>query len=191
MLWRQLLKAFQRQETLSSHLRNVQQEQRSLTICWLTWMVFQPFPSFARDSLPAYTLPPPRWAHVDCQKAGNRLIERWRRLQKPSMGTCGQGWAANSTQYISPEMSSHDCACTLTQKPCNLFTGPQQHIGATLVFIRCLVPVIELFSLFSPMKTAPSQDKLFSHIEAGKTALFREQHTVWTPNLHQCVAEDL
>ena len=28
------------------------------------------------------------------------------------MGTCGQGWAANRTSYIPPEMSRHDCACT-------------------------------------------------------------------------------
>jgi len=38
---------------------------------------------------------------VDCQKMGSRFVGQWRRLQKPSMGTCGQGWAANSTQYIS------------------------------------------------------------------------------------------
>jgi len=74
MMWRQLLKAFERQETLSSHHRNMEQEQRSLTICWMTWMVLQPFPRFARDSLPAYTFRPPRWAHVDCQKMGSRLI---------------------------------------------------------------------------------------------------------------------
>jgi len=28
--------------------------------------------------------------------------------------------------------------------------------------------MIEMFSLFSPTKTAPPQEKLFSHIEAGK-----------------------
>jgi len=28
--------------------------------------------------------------------------------------------------------------------------------------------MLELFSLFSPTKTAPHQEKLFSHIEAGK-----------------------
>ena len=71
------------------------------------------FSSFAEHGLHAYTLPPPRWAHLDSQKkTGSRLIGRWRRLRKPSMGSCGQGWAANRTQYIfSPEMSSHDHAC--------------------------------------------------------------------------------
>ena len=39
-------------------------------------------------------------------------------------------------------------------------TGPQQHTGTSLAFIRCVVPEIELFSLFSPMKTVPSQEKL-------------------------------
>ena len=37
-----------------------------------------------------------------------------------------------------------------------IYTGPQQHTGTSLVFIRCVVPEIELFSLFSPMKTVPS-----------------------------------
>jgi len=46
-----------------------------------------------------------------------------------------------------------------------------RHTGASLVFICCLVPMIELFS---PTKTAPSQEKLFSHTEAGKTAPSRE-----------------
>ena len=54
----------------------------------------------------------------------------------------------------------------------------ERQLSVSLVFIHCVVPVIELFSLFSPMKTAPSQEKLFSHIEAGKTALSREQHNV-------------
>jgi len=60
-----------------------------------------------------------------------------------------------------------------------------------LVFIHCVVPVIALFSLFSPTKTAPSQEKLFSHIEAGKTALSWEQHNIWTPNLYQYGALEL
>jgi len=84
----------------------------------------QPFSSFAKHGLHTYTLPPPWWAHVDCQKMGSRLVGQWRRLQKPSMGTRMQGWVANGTQYIfSPKISSHDHACTLTQKPRNSFTG--------------------------------------------------------------------
>ena len=46
------------------------------------------------------------------------------------------------------------------------------------VRIRCVVPKMELFSLFSPPKTVTSQEKLFSLIEIGKTALSREQHNV-------------
>ena len=75
-------------------------------------MVLQPFSSFAEHGLHTYTLPPPRWAHVDNQKMESRPNGQWRRLQKPSIGTHEQGWAANHTQYISPEMSSHDHACT-------------------------------------------------------------------------------
>jgi len=29
---------------------NMQQEQRSLTICWMAWIVLQPFSSFAKHS---------------------------------------------------------------------------------------------------------------------------------------------
>jgi len=31
--------------------------------------------------------------------------------------------------------------------------------------------MIELFSLFSPTKTAPPQEKLFFHIEAGNSSI--------------------
>ena len=119
-----VVKAFQHQETHFSPHRNMQQEQRSLTICWTAWIVlplvlYYPwscslFP--ASQSMP-YTLTLSlhhnAWAHVDSHKMGSRLVGWRRRLKKPSMGTCGQGWVANCTQYIfSPEMSSHDCACT-------------------------------------------------------------------------------
>ena len=46
-----VVKAFQCQETQLSRYRNMQQEQRSLTICWMTWMVLQPFSSFAKHGL--------------------------------------------------------------------------------------------------------------------------------------------
>ena len=51
----------------------------------------------------------------DCQKTGSRLVGWWRRLQKHSMGTGGEGRAANGklTQCIfCPELSSHDHALT-------------------------------------------------------------------------------
>ena len=35
-------------------------------------MVLQPFSSFAEHGLHTYTLPPPRWAHVDNQKMESR-----------------------------------------------------------------------------------------------------------------------
>ena len=50
------------------------------------------------------------------------------------------------------------------------------------MFIRCVIPVIELFSLFSPTKTVPSQEKLFSHIEAGKTALSHDHFLIIDPD---------
>jgi len=50
------------------------------------FMVLQHFSSFAEHGLHAYTLPPPRWAYVDSQKTGSRLVGRRRRLQKPSVG---------------------------------------------------------------------------------------------------------
>ena len=95
----------------------------SLTIWWMAWIVLQPFSSFAKQGLHAYTLPPPQCAHVDCQKPGSRLVGRQRGLQTPSIGTCRQGWAANGTQYISPEMNSHLYSDTVTREPCVLFTG--------------------------------------------------------------------
>ena len=114
-----VVKAFQHQETQFSPHRNMHQEQKSLTICWTAWIVLpwvQYYPwscsLFPASQSMAYTLPLPRWAYVDSQKMGSRLIWRRRTLPKPSMGTHGQGWVANCTQYIfSPEMS-HDCACT-------------------------------------------------------------------------------
>ena len=77
-------------------------------------MVLQPFSSFAEHGLHVYTLPPPWWTHIDSQTTGSRLIMgQQMTLQMPSMGTHGQGWVANRTQYIfSPEMSSHECDCT-------------------------------------------------------------------------------
>ena len=76
-----VVKAFQCQKMQLSHHRNMQQEQRSLTTCWMTWMVLHPFSSFTKHGLHAYTLPPPWWAHIDCQKMGRRLI-RWQRRLK-------------------------------------------------------------------------------------------------------------
>ena len=115
-----VVKAFQRQETQFSPHRNMQQEQRSLTICWTTWIVLlwvlyylwscSLFPALQST---AYTLPSTMMGSRRQPKKGSRLVGWRRRLQKPSMGTHGQGWAANHTQYIfSPEMSSYDCACT-------------------------------------------------------------------------------
>ena len=43
-----------------------------------------------------------------------------------------------------------------------IYTGPQQHTGTSLVFIRCVVPEIELFSLFQSGKTAFLEMELFS-----------------------------
>ena len=40
-------------------------------------------------------------------------------------------------------------------------TGPQQHTGTSLVFIRCVVPEIEIFSLFQSGKTAFLEMELF------------------------------
>jgi len=37
--------------------------------------------------------------------------------------------------------------------------------------------MLELFSLFSPTKTAPPQEKLFSHVEAGKQLYLRNNTT--------------
>jgi len=115
-----VVKAFQRQETQFSPPRNMQQEQKSLTIYWTAWIVLPwtmgttcILSSFTEHSFihsPSTTI----WARVDSQKTGSRL-ERQRRLQKPStcMGTHEQWWAANDTQYIfSSEMSSSDGAYT-------------------------------------------------------------------------------
>jgi len=80
----------------------------------ISCIVLQPFSSFTEHGLHVYTLPPPWWTHIDSQTTGSRLIMGQRMtLQKPSMGTHGQGWVANHTQYIfSPEMSSRDHDCT-------------------------------------------------------------------------------
>ena len=40
-------------------------------------------------------------------------------------------------------------------------TGPKQHTGTSLVFIRCVVPEIEIFSLFQSGKTAFLEMELF------------------------------
>jgi len=120
---------FQHQEMQLSPHRNVQQEQRSLTIRWTAWIVFQPFSCFTKHGLHTYTLPPPRWAHID-KKTGSRLVGQQRRLPKPSIGTHRQGWAANGmytvhflTTFSLPIWVAMITACTLTQKPCDLFTG--------------------------------------------------------------------
>ena len=46
-----VVKVFQCQETQLSRHRNMQQEQRLLTICRTTWMVLQPCSSFAKHGL--------------------------------------------------------------------------------------------------------------------------------------------
>ena len=67
-----VVKAFQLQEMQFSPNRTMQQEQRSLTICWtpwivLPWVLYYPWSCslFPASHSMAYTLPPPRWAHVD------------------------------------------------------------------------------------------------------------------------------
>jgi len=115
-----VVKAFQRQEKQFSPRKNMQQEQRSLldgmnrlAMGTILSMVLQSFSSFAEHSLHAYTLPSTAMGSRRQPKTGSRLVGQRRRLQKPSMGTRGQGWAANRTQYIdiSHEMSSRDRAC--------------------------------------------------------------------------------
>jgi len=83
-----------RKRTCQPH-RNLQQEQRSLMICWRAWIVLPwvlhvyfefifhglaALSSFAERGLHAYTLPPPQWAHIDRQKTGSRLIGQWKGL---------------------------------------------------------------------------------------------------------------
>ena len=49
------------------------------------------------------------------KKTGSRLVGRWRRLQKPSMGTCGQ--LAQSQQYKKlPQKLSPQCSNSLSSQ---------------------------------------------------------------------------
>ena len=104
--------------TEAAYLQSVGQHEWALYFPW-SCSLFPPLQSTA------YSLPPTRWAHVDSEKTGTRLVGWRRRLQKPSMDTRRKGCGA-ANQYISPEVSklSRDCACSYwTQKPCDSFTG--------------------------------------------------------------------
>ena len=69
---------------------NLLDSMNRLAVGTILSMVLQPFASFAELGLHGYTLPSPRWAHIDSQKR-ETLVGRRRRLQKPSMVTRGQG----------------------------------------------------------------------------------------------------
>ena len=49
---------------------------------------------------------------------------------------------------------------------------------------------LTIFPIFPNKNSSISRKAVFPHW-SRKTALSWEQHNVWTPNLHQCVAEDL
>ena len=73
----QVTKAFQHQEMhLSTHKEPAARTEvaydlldgmNRLAMGTILSMVLQPFSSLAEHDLHTYTLPPPRWAHVDCQ----------------------------------------------------------------------------------------------------------------------------
>ena len=98
-----VVKAFQCQGMqLSLHTRtevayNLLDSMKHLAMDTILSKVLQPFSSFTEHSLhsPSTTMGSRRQP-----KQGKQI--RWvaKEASKPSMGTCGQGWAANCTQYI-------------------------------------------------------------------------------------------
>ena len=78
---------------------NMKQGQRSLTICWMAWIVLQPFPALQSTAYThAYAIPPPLSSSDGLMQAAIKQeavsLDGRRRLQKPSIGTYGQGIAA-------------------------------------------------------------------------------------------------